>query len=440
MAKNYIDFFIPGRIRNNADDYRRAFQLTAFTQLSPLFFIPNVIKWYKMGHNELALSIFIVMLLVALAGPFVLKATGSLKIMGNFIIAALVWHFTALPAVTGGIHSSSLAWNMVIPVFAITFVGFRSFVFWAGFMFLEIIIFTTVHITGYTLPTIELSEIQMVEAQIANVVGPFLTMVIALTFGDRGLKKALEGHKAAAAAHAKAQQEQESLRKKSDRLAQQLELIFTKVSEHSVHLVDNVGKEMASLSEKTADSAHEASNLIGQTGDVVGETTRSMKKLVSQMEDISKTGEETSKIIKTIDEIAFQTNLLALNAAVESARAGEAGAGFAVVADEVRNLAMRAAEAARNTSDLIDDMIKRITTGSHLASQTDDSFARVADNVVRAVNLIDEIARFSSEQRRGVDTVNHIADEIKDLVHDNEPATNTRPRRNEPTFQKLIDG
>ena len=90
----------------------------------------------------------------------------------------------------------------------------------------------------------------------------------------------------------------------------------------------------------------------------------SMTELTQSMDDISKASDETSKIIKTIDEIAFQTNLLALNAAVEAARAGEAGAGFAVVADEVRNLAMRAAEAAKNTSALIEGTVKKVKEGS----------------------------------------------------------------------------
>jgi len=96
-----------------------------------------------------------------------------------------------------------------------------------------------------------------------------------------------------------------------------------------------------------------------ETSKDVDSASNSMGDLTTSMVDISKASEETQKIIKTIDEIAFQTNLLALNAAVEAARAGEAGAGFAVVAEEVRNLAMRSADAAKNTADLIEDTVKR---------------------------------------------------------------------------------
>ena len=105
-----------------------------------------------------------------------------------------------------------------------------------------------------------------------------------------------------------------------------------------------------------------------------------MSDLTVSMGEISGASEETQKIVKTIDEIAFQTNLLALNAAVEAARAGEAGAGFAVVADEVRNLAMRAAEAAKNTANLIENTVKRVKDGSELVSRTNEAFTQVAEN------------------------------------------------------------
>jgi methyl-accepting chemotaxis protein len=136
-------------------------------------------------------------------------------------------------------------------------------------------------------------------------------------------------------------------------------------------------EEMASMTKKNAENAGQANHLMIDTGKVVGGANQAMGELNQSMNEISLASEETSKIIKTIDEIAFQTNLLALNAAVEAARAGEAGAGFAVVADEVRNLAMRAAEAAKNTANLIEGTVKRIKNGSEIVNRTNEAFVKV---------------------------------------------------------------
>ena len=118
-------------------------------------------------------------------------------------------------------------------------------------------------------------------------------------------------------------------------------------------------EEISSVTKGNAQHATEADSLMQKAKQTFENANASMDRLTVSMEEISRASEETSKIIKTIDEIAFQTNLLALNAAVEAARAGEAGAGFAVVADEVRNLAMRAAEAAKNTAALIEGTVRK---------------------------------------------------------------------------------
>jgi methyl-accepting chemotaxis protein len=137
------------------------------------------------------------------------------------------------------------------------------------------------------------------------------------------------------------------------------------------------------------------------------------------IDEITRSSEQTGKIIKTIDEIAFQTNLLALNAAVEAARAGEAGAGFAVVADEVRNLALRASEAAKSTTLLIEQTVKAVKNGNQLTASTQSAFAENRNVTLKVSGIVDEIAAASSEQAQGIDQINKAVSEIEKIVQQN---------------------
>ncbi|MDR2406126.1 MAG: methyl-accepting chemotaxis protein [Deltaproteobacteria bacterium] len=164
-------------------------------------------------------------------------------------------------------------------------------------------------------------------------------------------------------------------------------------------------EQLTSMTKRNSDNAFEANNLVVETNDSVASSATAMEKVSDAMEHIAVSGNEIGKIIKTIDEIAFQTNLLALNAAVEAARAGEAGAGFAVVADEVRNLAIRSAEAAKNTSGLIEETTSNIHVGSSLVKSASEMFGRVARDVNKTAQLIAEVAEASKEQTQGIDQI-----------------------------------
>jgi methyl-accepting chemotaxis protein len=178
-------------------------------------------------------------------------------------------------------------------------------------------------------------------------------------------------------------------------------------------------EEMSSMTRQNAANATHADQLIKRVHEVVAQTNSSMGQLTRAMGDISRANEETQKIIKTIDEIAFQTNLLALNAAVEAARAGEAGAGFAVVADEVRNLAMRAADAAKNTTTLIEGTVKTVKGGSDLMERSTKEFAEVASSMAKAVELVAEITAASVEQAQGIEQINKAVGEMDQVIqHD----------------------
>ncbi len=177
--------------------------------------------------------------------------------------------------------------------------------------------------------------------------------------------------------------------------------------------------EMASSTEQNAETANMANTMAMDTNRVVKEADRSMNELNTAMQKISASSSETSKIIKTIDEIAFQTNLLALNAAVEAARAGEAGAGFAVVADEVRNLALRASEAARHTAEMIDDTLKRVEGGTELVGRTNEAFRDVSDKVEKILQMIADIAAATKEHSEGIHQVSDTVQELDKVVQGN---------------------
>jgi len=178
-------------------------------------------------------------------------------------------------------------------------------------------------------------------------------------------------------------------------------------------------EEMASMTRQNAENARQANNLMKETAKVVLEAREAMEGLTQAMGEISRASDQTAKIIKTIDEIAFQTNLLALNAAVEAARAGEAGAGFAVVADEVRNLAQRAAEAAKNTANLIEETVKKIKEGSSMVGNTNEAFQRVAQGTGKVEELLGEISAASQEQAQGIEQLNQAVAQMDRVVQQN---------------------
>ena len=175
-------------------------------------------------------------------------------------------------------------------------------------------------------------------------------------------------------------------------------------------------EEISSMSKQNADNAQQAKTSRNEAYASLVAANDAMKQTMEAMGRIKTSGEETGKIIKAIDEIAFQTNLLALNAAVEAARAGEAGAGFAVVAEEVRNLAMRSAEAAKNTQVLIDKTGDEINVGSGLLEKTHEAFELAASHNKKVAELIDEISAASNEQAQGIEEINKAMAQMDKVV------------------------
>ena len=177
--------------------------------------------------------------------------------------------------------------------------------------------------------------------------------------------------------------------------------------------------ELASRTRQAADTADQANEVMQSGSGSLGKATRAMDNVIESMDVVAKKSGETSKIIKTIDEIAFQTNLLALNAAVEAARAGEAGKGFAVVAEEVRNLAQRSAEAATSTSGMIEESVSRTKDASQLVDETSSAFTEVTDNDQKVAAMLVEISQDAAEQAGRIENLNTAVAQIDSVTQRN---------------------
>ena len=178
-------------------------------------------------------------------------------------------------------------------------------------------------------------------------------------------------------------------------------------------------EELASMTKQNADNSDQADRLTKDTVDAIKKASTSITTLSNATEEIYTASQETQKIIKSIDEIAFQTNLLALNAAVEAARAGEAGAGFAVVADEVRNLAARSAEAAKSTAELIGSTVDKVSASREVAAQSLTVIAEVIEKSSKVGELVGEISAASQEQSNGVGQINIAISEMDKVTQQN---------------------
>jgi len=178
-------------------------------------------------------------------------------------------------------------------------------------------------------------------------------------------------------------------------------------------------EEMASMTKRNAETANRVKDLGSQARQAGDNGARDMAEMVGAMEAIKASSEDVSKIIKTIDEIAFQTNILALNAAVEAARAGEAGMGFAVVADEVRNLAQRCAQAAKETAGKIEDAVEKSQRGAEISTRVSVSLDEIVSKARQVDELAAEVAAASQEQSQGIAQVNTAVAQMDKVVQSN---------------------
>ena len=191
---------------------------------------------------------------------------------------------------------------------------------------------------------------------------------------------------------------------------------------HQASTTQELTATINELSERVtinADHAMNASEQVKIVGGTADASNEQMREMISAIAEINEKSAEIGKIIKVIEDIAFQTNILALNAAVEAARAGEAGKGFAVVADEVRNLASKSAEAAKDTTHLIEETVKAVENGTEIANKTGEMLGQVIEGVAQTVGLIDEISSASAGQATALRQTLEGVEQISSVVQTN---------------------
>jgi methyl-accepting chemotaxis protein len=207
----------------------------------------------------------------------------------------------------------------------------------------------------------------------------------------------------------------------SGQVAQSSQLMAQGASDQASSLEETSAslEEMASMTKQNADNANQANTMSAEARDATQKGQEAMERMANAISKIKESSDETAKIIKTIDEIAFQTNLLALNAAVEAARAGDAGKGFAVVAEEVRNLAQRSADAARSTASLIEGSQQNADNGVTVADEVGEILGTIGESVKRVSQLISDLASASTEQAQGIGQVNSAVASIDAVTQSN---------------------
>jgi methyl-accepting chemotaxis protein len=246
----------------------------------------------------------------------------------------------------------------------------------------------------------------------AGLLAASLISVVVLWWLNRSIRRSI------GVVVAKLQSASSSLGAASAQVSSSSQALAAGASEQAANLEETTStlEEIASMTRQNSEHIAQADGLARSAQDQASAGGQSIQRMVATISEMKVASDETAKIIKTIDEIAFQTNLLSLNASVEAARAGEAGKGFAVVAEEVRNLAQRSATAAKSTSELVDAAQRKADAGVNVAREVEAAFGTIHETIQRVNELMSNVAAGSKEQAQGVEQITTAAAQLSEVT------------------------
>lgn len=471
-----FDWFIPQSIKEDINEYGRAKMTVGIAIfLGTMTFIQSI-RSYAQGNWQLGLLILI-FCLFTYSGAVLLKITHSKALGANVANLALLIITLIVVIRRGGITCSIASYVSMIPICALMTSGVRTGIAWGGISIFALIGVYSAKRMGFEFPAHGLTEEGLELYQVvsysslvvfATILGGIFESVSSGNFKrfrqsqeeteliNSALKQALENVDTvmrAVADNDLSQSVEYNIEGELNQLktsvnnaiklldgtifnavqiSQQIDLKADSMTDSSKSLAAGASSQASSLEEITSsmsevesitrqnnENAVQSREITKEASNDVKLGNEQMSNMVSTMNKIAESGNDVTKIVKVIDEIAFQTNLLALNAAVEAARAGKYGKGFSVVAEEVRNLAGRSAEAAKNTTLLIETSNREIENGVTTVNNTAERLAKINESMDKVNELVGKIASESVNQKNGIEEISRGLEQVNKIVQQN---------------------
>ncbi|MBU2512212.1 methyl-accepting chemotaxis protein [bacterium] len=470
------NYFIPATLRDDPAIYNKSKQIVSVGFVASTIVVLMSSRNFIEGRPMAGVMVVLVGLFMML-GPVILKITASRITAGNFVVFALYLLLTAICYTRGGIASPSSFYLVLLALLAFMFTNIKSGILWGVISIgtLGTMFWLMQSQSGF--PAVGMTQSEFNKYSLITVLTiVILAIIVGFLYEYNGINnlRVLKKEMNQSVHTAKSLKmmmvnvndvmdgvsnndlsknvtmettgELESLKSSVNKALELLSCTIRQVIEASDQfniganelstsaqtLAEGTTRQAANMEEISSsmneienqikisdDNSIKSKQLANQTIQVVGQGNEQMNEMLNSINEINVTSKDVSKVIKVIDEIAFQTNLLALNAAVEAARAGKYGKGFAVVAEEVRNLAGRSTEAARETTNLINNSIKQVEKGVKNADKTAEILKIINSDMEKINDLIEEGTSASQEQRLRVEEINRSLNEVNNVVQQN---------------------